>query len=145
MFITDIQTVSSAQIRTNKTEFWIYGQVRTLNLQSLTFKSLWEENWRTQRSLTCVYLLTVVDQKNLHMGGWGRRIKPQVCLCLSDLRYSPWWKLNLSFMLSEIENTTKTVRLLSIKISMTMCHIEHHMHHFTALTYMQNCFASIEL
>lgn len=87
-------------------------QVRALHLQSLTFKSLWLENCLAlyqERCLTCVYLLTVVDQKN-PISRHRREEKAYKNTSFTSLIRSyevtlPGVKLNLSYIRKKISNS----------------------------------------
>lgn len=87
-------------------------QVRALHLQSLTFKSLWLENCLAlyqERRLTCVYLLTVVDQKN-PISRHRREEKAYKNTSFTSLIRSyevtlPGVKLNLSYKRKKISNS----------------------------------------
>lgn len=87
-------------------------QVRALHLQSLTFKSLWLENCLAlyqERRLTCVYLLTVVDQKN-PISRHRREEKAYKNTSFTSLIRSyevtlPGVKLNLSYIRKKISNS----------------------------------------
>lgn len=110
--VDNTQTPETFNCRHGKLKCFCLRQVGALHLQSLTFKSLWLENCLAlyqERRLTCVYLLTVVDQKN-PISRHRREEKAYKNTSFTSLIRSyevtlPGVKLNLSYIHKKISNS----------------------------------------